>query len=84
MANKAFLQSLQATAQSEELSCRYLKKRSAVPIVGSPYRLSAPLLFKVQVQILLVIIYIEFDSPDKSVCKEESLGLAQCAISCSE
>ena len=75
MANRAFLQGPQATAQSEAL-CRYLKKRSAVPIVGCPYRLSAPLLFKVQVQILLVIIYIEFDSPDKSVCKEESMGLA--------
>ena len=33
MANRAFLQGPQATAQSEEL-CRYLKKRSAIPIVG--------------------------------------------------
>jgi len=61
-----------------------IKRIPTASIMGSSYRLPASLLFKVQVQVYLVFIYTKFNTSNESFCKEKSLGLAECAVSCTK
>lgn len=83
LANRAFLQGFEATAEGEEL-CWHFSKRPAVPNVGCADRLSASELFEIQIKVSMFIIYAELYSPDELIYEEKSLGLAECIISSPE
>ncbi len=76
LADRTIFQSSQAATQSKEL-CGHLQECSAVSIMDSFDSLSATLLFKVHVKVLLVLIYPVFDSTDQPIFEKKSMGLAQ-------